>query len=87
MAHLWALTGIEPTDPTHLYVYAEDSGLITELRQPDYRASDVTIKNLLFGWEEYIPVGSPDPLKDIEQFQEYIATTYGTQTYMLRPIW
>ena len=84
MAQLWALTGIEVTDPTHLYIYADDSGLIAQLQQPSYRAADLIITNLISDWGEHVPPG--DAFKDIEHFKEYIISRFGTQTYMVRQL-
>jgi hypothetical protein len=86
MAHLYTLTGMELTDPTHLYIETDDDNLVSELRQPDYRAADLILKSLVFAWEEYVPTNSPE-VKDIEQFKEFIVATYGTQTYTVRQQW
>ena len=86
MSHLWALTGMESTDPAYLYVHTDDANLVTELETIGYRSADVAIRNLKLGWEGYEPEGSPMPAKDIMQFQEYITAAYGTQTYALRSI-
>ena len=86
MAHVLALTGIEPTDPTYLYVHTDDDELVIELETISYRSADAVTKALILGWEQYEPEGDPVPAKDIALFQEWLTATYGTQTYMLRMI-
>lgn len=89
MANLYALTGINPGDPTHLYIHVGDDGLITEMRQPPYRSADVAIKALVLGWDEYVPQegeGSPLP-KGIDEFKEYVNAVHGVQTYMVVLQW
>lgn len=85
MAHLWVLTGVNG-DPTYLNVYTDDDNLVIELQQPAFRSSDVTIKNLMSGWEEYAP-DVPVLVKDIERFMEYITVTYDAYTYEVRQLW
>jgi hypothetical protein len=87
VAHLWLLTGPSPGDPTHLYVYTDDDDLVYELRPIEWRASDAAIKALIVAWNDYVPAGSPEPAKDIQQFKDYIIATYGTQTYAVVQKW
>lgn len=55
MSNVLALTGIEPTDPTYLYVHTDDDELVLELEPMPFRSADAVIKNLILGWEQYVP--------------------------------